>query len=68
MTSTWTAIRAWWAEQNEGWEAIMRHQRPWEQEGPLRWVRRWGNGWELHGATLPADRDSADGGPADCSR
>lgn len=53
MTSLWDVLRRWWDEQQYAWEAFVRLQRPWEQEGPLRWERRLGTGWELHGSTLP---------------
>jgi hypothetical protein len=53
------AIRTWWREQREAWELAMRLQRPWEQEGPLRWERRLGSGWELHGSTLPEPASEA---------
>lgn len=55
MTRMWLAVRRWWDEQQYAWEVLLRAQRPWEQEGPLRWQRRLGTGWELHGTTLPAD-------------
>lgn len=55
MTRMWQALRTWWDEQAYAWEVFMRKQAPWEQEGPLRWQRRWGSGWELHGETLPKD-------------
>jgi hypothetical protein len=56
MTSTttlWQAVRTWWDQQGYAWEVFLRTQRPWEREGPLRWQRRPGSGWELHGSTLP---------------
>ena len=53
MTRFVTALRTWWDEQQYAWEVLLRAQRPWEQEGPLRWERRLGSGWELHGSTLP---------------
>jgi hypothetical protein len=59
MTSTttiWQAVRTWWGQQGRAWEVFARAQRPWEQEGPLRWQRRLGSGWELHGSTLPAQQ------------
>lgn len=58
---TWigTALRRFWDEQQYAWEVFLRAQRPWEQEGPLRWERRLGTGWELHGATLPTDEPAA---------
>jgi hypothetical protein len=55
MTQLWDALRTWWDEQQYAWEVLARAQRPWEQEGPLRWQRRLGTGWELHGSTLPLD-------------
>ena len=55
MTRMWRAVQHWWDEQEYAWEVLLRAQRPWEQEGPLRWQRRLGTGWELHGATVPAD-------------
>jgi len=43
-----------WAKQERAWEVVLRAQRgEWEQEGPLRWRRSPGRGWELHGETLP---------------
>ena len=53
MTRFVTALRTFWDEQQYAWEVLLRAQRPWEQEGPLRWERRLGSGWELHGSTLP---------------
>lgn len=45
-----------WERQVWAWEVVLRAQRaPWEEEGPLRWRRRLGTGWELHGTTLPGD-------------
>lgn len=55
MTRMWQGLRTWWDDQGHAWEVMLRAQRPWEQEGPLRWQRRLGSGWELHGATLPPD-------------
>jgi hypothetical protein len=55
MTRVRQALRTWWDEQGYAWEVLMRQQAPWEQEGPLRWQRRLGSGWELHGATLPTE-------------
>lgn len=55
MTQLWDAVRGWWDEQECAWEALLRAQRPWEREGPLRWQWRLGSGWELHGATLPTE-------------
>lgn len=42
------------AAQNELWERYLLSLRPWEEEGPLRWVRTWNGGWRLIGATMPA--------------
>ncbi len=53
MTRFVIGFRSWWDEQRYAWEVLLRTQRPWEQEGPLRWERRVGSGWELHGSTLP---------------
>jgi hypothetical protein len=33
-------------------ERLVRAQRPWEQQGPLRWRRERG-GWRMVGAYLP---------------
>jgi hypothetical protein len=45
-----------WERQVWAWEVVLRAPRaPWEEEGPLRWRRRLGTGWELHGTTLPGD-------------
>jgi hypothetical protein len=51
----WTrAVTRTWEKQVYAWEVVLRAQRaPWEQEGPLRWRRRLGGGWELHGEVLP---------------
>ena len=62
MTRFVDALRTWWDEQRYAWEVLLRAQRPWEQEGPLRWQRRYGTGWELHGATLPAEPITPDRG------
>ncbi|NMO92980.1 hypothetical protein [Actinomycetospora sp. TBRC 11914] len=59
MTRIGTALRSWWDEQQHVWDTFLRLQRPWEQEGPLRWEQRLGNGWELHGSTLPVDEPAA---------
>jgi hypothetical protein len=51
-----------WDRQVWAWEVVLRAQRaPWEDEGPLRWRRRLGTGWELHGTTLPVEPQSRDG-------
>jgi hypothetical protein len=55
MTRIGTALKTWWDEQQYAWETFLRLQRPWEREGELRWARRYGSGWELHGSTLPVD-------------
>jgi hypothetical protein len=50
-----TRIRRWWDDMEYAWEAFLRAQRPWEQDGPLRWHKPVGGRWELHGATVPED-------------
>ena len=55
MTRFVDTLRTWWDEQRYAWEVLLRAQRPWEHEGPLRWERRLGTGWELHGSTLLVD-------------
>jgi hypothetical protein len=62
MTRYVDVLRTWWDEQRYAWEVLLRAQRPWEQEGPLRWQRRYGTGWELHGRTLPAEPITPDRG------
>jgi hypothetical protein len=43
-----------WERQVWAWEVHQRALRgEWEQEGPLRWRRSLGAGWELHGETVP---------------
>ena len=51
----WYRFREQWELYNQTWDRVQRAQNPWEQEGPLRWARRYGRGWELHGATLECD-------------
>ena len=62
MTSS---IRHLWTGLLHACEAFERAQRPWEQEGPLRWVKPLGRSWELHGATVP---DATDAGESARSR
>lgn len=46
-------LREAWNRQVWAWEVVLRAQRAeWEQEGPLRWRRTLGGGWELHGEML----------------
>lgn len=43
-----------WRRYLHAWELVGRMERgAWEDEGPLRWRRTIGEGWELHGSTLP---------------
>ncbi|GLZ49258.1 hypothetical protein Acsp06_54430 [Actinomycetospora sp. NBRC 106375] len=48
------ALARAWARYVDAWELVGRQQRgEWEDEGPLRWRRVLGEGWELHGSVLP---------------
>jgi hypothetical protein len=50
------ALARAWRQYVRAWELVGRQQRgEWEDEGPLRWRRVLGDGWELHGSVLPGE-------------
>ncbi|GAA4797823.1 hypothetical protein GCM10023200_37640 [Actinomycetospora chlora] len=54
------ALSRTWAAYVRAWELVGRQQRgEWEDEGPLRWRRVLGGGWELQGSVLPGERSGS---------